>query len=571
MKSITRIAGLALALSGTGAIAAAPDTNAVEFFNTFTGHYFVTASASEARLVDQGSAGPGWVRTGRSFQAWLDKSSAAAGAQPVCRFYSTGANSHFYTASASECAGLQQQAAAERAATGTVRGWQYEGTAFYVQVPTNGTCPAGTVQITRAYNNGFATGEGSNHRFIDDPELQSLMADSKWIAEGTAFCAPANPATGTEAALQATTTAFDAVTGAWKGDAKWELDNAGQETEATHALELDVAADGSVSGQGNGCTFTGQLAQGDGFRSLFAGKVSASGCTDAGFNGDYARLRLQRFGADTVMAQMVKADGTSEASIHARLVNASATSSTPPPADFSGVAGEWVGNLGFEAHAAGDAGSEGNRAADIVISSSGGVSGTAFGCTVSGTLALPAHGNGPLTGSITTTGCDVAALDGTYTQVSVEALGQGRLRVGLHLQAQGHEVEIEGMLVAKGTTSAPPPSPSATLAGTYDGMLAWSVAGASGAGSAHFVIGSDGTLTGTGAGCTFSGTLQLAFGEHAASGGSVTASGCTNSALNRTYSGVEVSTEDGGALVVQLESKDASGEAHIRAFLRRTS
>ena len=568
MKGITLFAGLALASAATASLAATPDTQAVEFYNTFSGHYFVTATASEARLVDDGSAGPGWVRTGRTFEAWLDKSAAPADAQPVCRFYSTGANSHFYTASASECAGLQQQAAAERAATGTVRGWQYEGVAFYVQVPANGTCPAGTVQITRAYNNGFATGEGSNHRFIDDPELQSLMSDSKWIPEGTAFCAAANPATGTEASQPATTTSFDAVTGTWKGDAHWELESAGHETESTHALELDVAADGSVSGQGNGCTFTGTLQQGDGFRSLFSGKVSASGCADAGFDGDYARLRVQRFGADTLMAQMVKGDGTSEASIEARLVDANATPATPA-ADFSAIAGEWVGSLGFEAHAARQPGAEGNRDADITISSAGALSGTAFGCTLNGNLSLPHGGNAPFTGSITATGCDLAALDGTYTQVSVQPSGQGRLRIGLHLEDQGHEVQVEGMLAAKGSQPGTPPAPSATLAGSYDGNLAWSVAGASGSGAASFTVGSDGTLGGTGAGCTFAGTLQLSFGEHAVSGGSVSASGCTNAALNGTYSHVEVSAED-GALRMQLEAGDSSGAAKITAFLRRT-
>ena len=161
--------GAALLAGGLAARAAAPDTEAVEFYNTTTGHYFLTANASEALGIDDGAAGPGWERTGRSFQVWSMKSAAPADAQPVCRFYSSGANSHFYTASAGECQQLKMLEATERNATGTVKGWGYEGTAFYVQTPTDsGQCPAGTTQIMRIYNNGFATGAGSNHRFVDD-------------------------------------------------------------------------------------------------------------------------------------------------------------------------------------------------------------------------------------------------------------------------------------------------------------------------------------------------------------------------------------------------------------------
>src|SRR5512140_1225993 len=109
---------LAMSFSAAAASAAPPDTEAVEFYNTFINHYFVTATASEAQIIDSGGAGPGWLRTGRSYPAWLDKASAPTTAQPVCRFYSTGANSHFYTASADECAQLKQLEAAERALGG---------------------------------------------------------------------------------------------------------------------------------------------------------------------------------------------------------------------------------------------------------------------------------------------------------------------------------------------------------------------------------------------------------------------------------------------------------------------
>src|SRR5512137_2608090 len=103
-----------LATAGLVAQAAEPDTQAIEYYNKQLGHYFITTTAAEAMAIDHGGAGPGWVRTGRSFPAWLDKAAAPADAAAVCRFYSTAANSHFYTASTQECQYLKDLEAAER-------------------------------------------------------------------------------------------------------------------------------------------------------------------------------------------------------------------------------------------------------------------------------------------------------------------------------------------------------------------------------------------------------------------------------------------------------------------------
>ena len=304
--------------------AAAPDTQAVEYYNTATGHYFVTAGAGEALGIDSGAAGPGWVRTGRSFQAWLSATAAPSDAQAVCRFYSSMANSHFYTASADECASLKATAANELAATGTVKGWAYEGTAFYVETPKDGQCPAGTTAIDRVYNNGFATGEGSNHRFVDDSALAELMVDRHWVSEGAAFCAQAKP-TGTEADLAPTATSFDALAGTWTGSARWKTESGTAETSSVHDLSLTIASDGTLTGTGNGCAFTGSAAAGDGFRAFFRGTATATGCTDAAFNGDYPKVRLERFGANLLMARLQRGDDdTNEVSIDARLTDASA-------------------------------------------------------------------------------------------------------------------------------------------------------------------------------------------------------------------------------------------------------
>lgn len=142
-----------------------------EFFNSFTGHYFITASSDEAAGVAAGVAGPGWKNTGYQF---FGESNGV----PVCRFYAPlPTNSHFYTADAAECDFLKTHNT----------GWQYEGIAFRANVPTNGICSGGRIPVYRMYNNRAAALD-SNHRFNADDRVASRMAAQGWIVEGVAFC-----------------------------------------------------------------------------------------------------------------------------------------------------------------------------------------------------------------------------------------------------------------------------------------------------------------------------------------------------------------------------------------------
>jgi hypothetical protein len=147
-----------------------------EFYNTALKHYFRTSSPTEAASIDHGSAGMNWVRTGDNFTAYA-AGNVAPGAD-VCRFYTFGANSHFYTAFADECNGLK----------GPNSGWVYEGLSFHIQLPaSSGVCPAGTIQVHRLYNNRFVQND-SNHRFTTVfPEIATLQAQG-WKYEGVAFC-----------------------------------------------------------------------------------------------------------------------------------------------------------------------------------------------------------------------------------------------------------------------------------------------------------------------------------------------------------------------------------------------
>lgn len=169
--------------SGTGPGAT---TDVIEFFHAGLDHYFITAGAAEAAAIDNGSAGPGWARTGGTFKS--------GGSASVCRFYgsqSPGPNSHFYTVISSECDALKQLQATTPA---TQKRWNFEGLDFRSTPPVAGSCPSGTIPVYRAYNNGSTRGIDSNHRIsANQSDVQQTTARG-WAYEGVVMCAP--PSTG---------------------------------------------------------------------------------------------------------------------------------------------------------------------------------------------------------------------------------------------------------------------------------------------------------------------------------------------------------------------------------------
>ncbi len=159
-------------------------TQAVEFYNAARDHFFVTANADEANLLDAG-AFEGWARTG---QRWNVFPSGTGGGTPVCRFYGrpeAGLDSHFYSGSPAECASV-----AARFATA----WVLESSnVFKAQLPHpgNGACPIATVPLYRVYNGRADV----NHRFSTSRALRDAMVAQGWIAEGygdaaVALCVP---------------------------------------------------------------------------------------------------------------------------------------------------------------------------------------------------------------------------------------------------------------------------------------------------------------------------------------------------------------------------------------------
>ena len=154
-------------------VALKPYSLVYEFYNVNLNHYFRTNNATEASIILSGGVGTGWVDTQDYFLAWRD---ASQGAVPVCRFYSTVFNSHFFTANADECEIVKKN-----------KDWMYENIAYYVKLPVNGVCPADTTPIYRAYNNRWMFNDG-NHRFTTDMSLINELVANKWLFEGVAMC-----------------------------------------------------------------------------------------------------------------------------------------------------------------------------------------------------------------------------------------------------------------------------------------------------------------------------------------------------------------------------------------------
>lgn len=147
-----------------------------DFFNPDLNHYFRTAGIGEPYVVLSGQVGR-WMDKGDYFFAWKDSSE---GAVPVCRFYGTpgiGPNSHFYTASPSECEIVKNDP-----------GWTYEGIAFYIKRPVNKICPQDTTPIHRYYNNRHMYND-ANHRYTTHVYDRNSMILAGWTYEGVVMCA----------------------------------------------------------------------------------------------------------------------------------------------------------------------------------------------------------------------------------------------------------------------------------------------------------------------------------------------------------------------------------------------
>lgn len=164
----------------------------IEYYAPSLDHYFLTASATEAAVLDQ--PGTGWQRTGYTFTATRAGATQEGDSEggppvvPVCRFYGDratgGPNSHFFTADRDECDLLREQRSRSRP------NWLFEQIAFAVApADENGNCLSRRVPVTRWYNKGFPQRD-PNHRYTVTPEAEAAMIAKGWLREKVAFCVP---------------------------------------------------------------------------------------------------------------------------------------------------------------------------------------------------------------------------------------------------------------------------------------------------------------------------------------------------------------------------------------------
>jgi hypothetical protein len=145
----------------------------IEYYDAALDHYFITASAVEIEALDAGRVA-GWARTGRGFQAWTARD-ARPDLLDVCRLYIPPADgdSHFYSASAAECAAAQAQHPEFILETPS---------AFMATLPQpqSGACPTGLAPVYRLWN----ARADSNHRFTTSSAVRSEMLARGYVAEG---------------------------------------------------------------------------------------------------------------------------------------------------------------------------------------------------------------------------------------------------------------------------------------------------------------------------------------------------------------------------------------------------
>ena len=153
------------------------EADVFEFYNPGIDHYFITADAAEAAMLDAGTPVAGWRRTGLEFK--LRPAGSPLGLS-ACRFFGTpplGPNSHFFTIDAAECAKVKANPL-----------WTYEGLAFNADGPVApDTCAQDRVPVMRLYNDGM--GGQANHRYTTSRNESRQMRANGWILEGTVFCA----------------------------------------------------------------------------------------------------------------------------------------------------------------------------------------------------------------------------------------------------------------------------------------------------------------------------------------------------------------------------------------------
>ena len=148
----------------------------VEFYTPALKKYFMTGRAYEVAILD--SVPALWQRTGQRFATHRIDSPVGV---DVCRFWAfdnASINTHFHSASPSDCALVRGQPWARD--EGVPMRAQ---TLIQPQTPAP-FCPADTVKVIRLFNKATI-----NHRYLTESVLSRTTLTADWQSDGVAFCA----------------------------------------------------------------------------------------------------------------------------------------------------------------------------------------------------------------------------------------------------------------------------------------------------------------------------------------------------------------------------------------------
>jgi hypothetical protein len=226
-----------------------------------------------------------------------------------------------------------------------------------------------------------------------------------------------------------------------------------------------------------------------------------------------------------------------------------------------------------------------NRPLALTVAPNGAITGSGFGCSLSGSLA-PASVAGRFGGALSATGCAEAAFNGAYANVSVKR-DDASLEVEFEKEAESAGVTlkatVEGRLAGADATTpngpATPATPLAGISGSYRGDFSATIEirnRANGGDTTtissesavmQFALASNGALSGTGFGCQVAGSLSLSDPVAGIYTGTISVSGCANATLTGSYLAT-AHPEDGRALQVEMERESEVSNVRTKVKIR---
>lgn len=263
----------------------------------------------------------------------------------------------------------------------------------------------------------------------------------------------------------------------------------------------------------------------------------------------------------------------------------------PTTTSFEGIAATWQGLARWKVEKD-DAETKVFDPLSLTIGLDGAVSGSGFGCTFTGTILEGDGFRSHFEGTIAASGCTDPSFNGTFDSLDLERFEGNLLLARMEREDVTIEVRIDALLQTDATLPPPPPVGGGfgLVEGSWIGTVAWNAEQEGdddddddddGDGDDDdekddhvnqqlaLQISAEGVVTGSGFGCTFTGTLVADGDDEGEFKGTLEASGCTEPAFNGTYVKVEVELQGDGSLEIEIKRESSTSEVEIEGRLMR--